>query len=37
MWLAGILTFRVAAADDDVLLRAGIASLLDRSGFGVVG
>jgi serine/threonine-protein kinase PknK len=28
---------RVVLADDDVLLREGIASLLDRSGFGVVG
>jgi DNA-binding NarL/FixJ family response regulator len=28
---------RVALADDDVLLREGIASLLDRSGFEVVG
>jgi DNA-binding NarL/FixJ family response regulator len=27
---------RVALADDDVLLREGLASLLDRSGFGVV-
>jgi DNA-binding NarL/FixJ family response regulator len=28
---------RVVLADDDVLLREGLASLLDRSGFGVVG
>jgi DNA-binding NarL/FixJ family response regulator len=28
---------RVALADDDVLLREGVASLLDRSGFEVVG
>jgi DNA-binding NarL/FixJ family response regulator len=28
---------RVVVADDDVLLRAGLASLLDRSGFEVVG
>ncbi|MEY2477694.1 MAG: hypothetical protein QOG87_3009 [Actinomycetota bacterium] len=28
---------RIAIADDDVLLREGIASLLDRSGFDVVG
>jgi DNA-binding NarL/FixJ family response regulator len=28
---------RVALADDDVLLREGLASLLDRSGFEVVG
>ncbi|HET6987581.1 MAG TPA: response regulator transcription factor [Kribbella sp.] len=28
---------RVAIADDDVLLRAGLASLLERSGFEVVG
>jgi len=28
---------RVALADDDVLLREGLASLLDRSGFDVVG
>jgi DNA-binding NarL/FixJ family response regulator len=28
---------RVALADDDVLLREGVASLLDRSGFDVVG
>jgi DNA-binding NarL/FixJ family response regulator len=28
---------RVAVADDDVLLREGIASLLERSGFDVVG
>jgi DNA-binding NarL/FixJ family response regulator len=30
-------TTRVAVADDDVLLREGIASLLERSGFEVVG
>jgi DNA-binding NarL/FixJ family response regulator len=30
-------TARVAIADDDVLLRAGLASLLERSGFAVVG
>jgi DNA-binding NarL/FixJ family response regulator len=29
--------FRVVLADDDVLLREGLASLLDRSGFEVVG
>jgi DNA-binding NarL/FixJ family response regulator len=28
---------RVVLADDDVLLREGVASLLDRSGFEVVG
>ena len=28
---------RVVVADDDVLLREGVASLLDRSGFEVVG
>jgi DNA-binding NarL/FixJ family response regulator len=28
---------RVAIADDDVLLRAGLASLLERSGFEIVG
>jgi serine/threonine-protein kinase PknK len=28
---------RIAIADDDVLLREGLASLLDRSGFSVVG
>ena len=28
---------RVVVADDDVLLREGLASLLDRSGFEVVG
>src|SRR5215469_18764593 len=28
---------RVALADDDILLREGLASLLDRSGFEVVG
>jgi DNA-binding NarL/FixJ family response regulator len=28
---------RVALADDDVLLRAGLASLLERSGFDIVG
>src|SRR5260370_7682089 len=28
---------RVALADDDVLLREGLASLLERSGFDVVG
>ncbi|MCU1355054.1 MAG: DNA-binding response regulator [Acidimicrobiales bacterium] len=28
---------RIAIADDDVLLREGLASLLDRSGFDVVG
>jgi DNA-binding NarL/FixJ family response regulator len=28
---------RVIIADDDVLLREGLASLLDRSGFRVVG
>jgi DNA-binding NarL/FixJ family response regulator len=30
-------TMRIAIADDDVLLREGIASLLERSGFDVVG
>ena len=30
-------TVRVVVADDDVLLREGLASLLDRSGFEVVG
>ncbi len=28
---------RVVVADDDVLLREGLASLLERSGFEVVG
>jgi DNA-binding NarL/FixJ family response regulator len=28
---------RVVLADDDVLLRSGLASLLDRPGFSVVG
>jgi DNA-binding NarL/FixJ family response regulator len=28
---------RVIVADDDVLLRAGLASLLERSGFAVAG
>jgi DNA-binding NarL/FixJ family response regulator len=28
---------RVVIADDDVLLRAGLASLLERSGFEIVG
>src|SRR4030081_1798919 len=30
-------TVRVALADDDVLLREGLASLLERSGFEIVG
>src|SRR6266850_2570258 len=30
-------TARVALADDDVLLREGLASLLERSGFEIVG
>jgi DNA-binding NarL/FixJ family response regulator len=30
-------SLRVVVADDDVLLREGLASLLDRSGFDVVG
>jgi DNA-binding NarL/FixJ family response regulator len=30
-------TLRVVVADDDVLLREGLASLLDRSGFDVIG
>ena len=30
-------SLRVVLADDDVLLREGVASLLERSGFGVVG
>jgi DNA-binding NarL/FixJ family response regulator len=34
---AGRSTTRVVLADDDVLLREGLASLLDRSGFDVVG
>ena len=33
----GQCTTRVVLADDDVLLREGLASLLDRSGFDVVG
>jgi DNA-binding NarL/FixJ family response regulator len=33
----GQLATRVVVADDDVLLREGLASLLDRSGFDVVG
>ncbi|MDV3125529.1 response regulator transcription factor [Mycobacterium sp. 21AC1] len=32
-----MVALRVVVADDDVLLREGIASLLDRSGFEVVG
>ncbi len=35
--IAGATLTRVAVADDDVLLREGIASLLERSGFEVVG
>jgi DNA-binding NarL/FixJ family response regulator len=35
--IAGGTLTRVAVADDDVLLREGIASLLERSGFEVVG
>src|SRR3989441_11802977 len=34
---ASMSTTRVAIADDDVLLREGLASLLERSGFEVVG
>jgi DNA-binding NarL/FixJ family response regulator len=34
---AGATAARVALADDDVLLREGLASLLERSGFAVVG
>src|SRR5437879_3067671 len=34
---ASMSTTRVALADDDVLLREGLASLLERSGFEVVG
>ncbi len=33
----GMTAVRVVVADDDVLLREGLASLLDRSGFEVVG
>ena len=33
----GAMAVRIAIADDDVLLREGLASLLDRSGFEVVG
>jgi DNA-binding NarL/FixJ family response regulator len=33
----GVGRIRVVVADDDVLLREGLASLLDRSGFDVVG
>jgi serine/threonine-protein kinase PknK len=32
-----VITVRVVVADDDVLLREGLASLMDRSGFDVVG
>jgi serine/threonine-protein kinase PknK len=32
-----VITVRVVVADDDLLLREGLASLLDRSGFDVVG
>jgi serine/threonine-protein kinase PknK len=32
-----VIAVRVVVADDDVLLREGLASLLDRSGFDVVG
>src|SRR4051794_41158282 len=35
--ITGMPPMRVAVADDDVLLREGIASLLERSGFEVVG
>jgi len=35
--ITGMPPTRVAVADDDVLLREGIASLLERSGFEVVG
>ncbi len=35
--IVGDVTTRVALADDDVLLREGLASLLERSGFEVVG
>jgi DNA-binding NarL/FixJ family response regulator len=35
--IAAMTPTRVAVADDDVLLREGIASLLERSGFEVVG
>ena len=35
--IAAMAPTRVAVADDDVLLREGIASLLERSGFEVVG
>lgn len=35
--VAGDVTYRVAIADDDVLLREGLASLLERAGFVVVG
>ena len=34
---SGVPRHRVLVADDDVLLREGLASLLDRSGFDVVG
>src|SRR2546430_17481130 len=34
---ASMSTTRVALADDDVLLREGLASLLERSGFEIVG
>jgi CheY-like chemotaxis protein len=33
----GVTRVRVVVADDDLLLREGLASLLDRSGFDVVG
>ena len=37
-WIIALVTVsRVALADDDVLLREGLASLLERSGFEVVG
>src|SRR6202043_2245286 len=32
-----VIPVRVVVAEDDVLLREGLASLLDRSGFAVVG
>src|ERR1700678_2204627 len=37
MVAVGMTRTRVGLADDDVLLREGLASLLDRSGFDVVG
>src|SRR5882762_10056266 len=36
-WIIATMPMRVVLADDDILLREGLASLLERSGFDVVG